>query len=142
MKLGRFFTLEELAASETASRLKISNKPTEAEIENLRQLVQKVLDPLRSLYGKPILVTSGFRSTELNAAVGGVSKSQHLCGQAADIVSASGPYGNRRLLGLILQNAFGIPFDQCIAEMPDRKGRPRWIHISWAPNPRGEILFR
>lgn len=142
MKLGRFFTLEELTASATASKLKIYNMPGEAEIENLCHLVQKVLDPLRYLYGKPILVTSGFRSPELNAAVGGVSKSQHLFGQAADLVVSAGLSGNRRLLGLILQNASGIPFDQCIAEKLDRQGRPRWIHISWAPNPRGEILFR
>lgn len=142
MKLGRFFSLEELTASETANRLKISNNPREAEIENLHLLVRKVLDPLRCLYGKPILITSGFRSTELNAAVGGVSNSQHLFGQAADIVVSTGPSGNRSLLGLILQNASGIPFDQCIAEKLDRQGRPRWIHISWSFNPRGEILFR
>lgn len=142
MKLGQFFTLEELTASATANRLKISNKPTEAEVENLRQLVQEVLDPLRSQFRKPIIVTSGFRSTELNAAVGGVSKSQHLLGQAADIIATDGLLGNRRLLGRILLNASSIPFDQCIAEKLDRQGRPRWIHISWAPNPRGEILFR
>ena len=141
MKLGRFFTLEEMIYSATASRRGLKNNPSEQQIANLRNLVQKVLDPLRCLYSRPIRVNSGFRSPDVNAAVGGVQNSQHTTGCAADIATGS-LNGNRVLLGLLLQNAASLPFDQAISEKTDKYGRPSWIHISWSPNPRKQILFK
>lgn len=98
--------------------------------ENLRALVEVVLDPAREALGKPITVNSGFRCPLHNAAVGGVPNSQHLRGEAAD-VSAGSPEENLRLGKIIEEN--GV-FDQLIYEKCDAKGRPRWIHVSYKKN--------
>ena len=81
----KYFTLSELTYSATARQRGIRNEPDETQKENLRKLVENLLDPIRERWGKPILVTSGFRSQQLNKAVGGVRNSEHLTGCAADI---------------------------------------------------------
>ncbi len=94
---------------------------------NLTALASNVLDPLREAYGKPIVVTSGYRSEKLNRAVGGVKNSQHLTGCAADIRSVADTVAeNRRLFNLIQQ--LRLPFDQLI----DEHGYD-WIHVSHVP---------
>ena len=151
---SQYFTLRELTSSSVARQRKLQNIPNDSQLANLQALVTHVLDPLRALYGSPLYVNSAFRSAEVNAAVGGVANSQHTKGQAADITTGS-PDGNRSLLGLILahcapaaplpngrgQGVGLLPFDQLIAEKCDRYGRPRWIHISFAPKGRGELFF-
>lgn len=87
MRLTRNFKLGEFCHSATADRLGINNSPSEAVIDNLRRLCVVVLQPLRDKLKKPILVTSGYRCRELNEAVGGAPTSQHLQGEAADIVA-------------------------------------------------------
>lgn len=89
-----YFTVEELCYSATAKRLGIDNSPNKEVVENLNKLVENVLDPLREKYGKPIMVSSGYRCEKLNKAVGGAAKSQHLTGKAADICVA----GNKKKL--------------------------------------------
>ena len=81
----KFFTIEELTKSTTAQQKGIKNVPSKEEEQNLIALIENVLDPLREAYGKPIIVTSGYRCPALNRAVGGASTSQHMTGQAADI---------------------------------------------------------
>ena len=76
----RNFTIQELTASATVAAKKINNDPTPEAAENLKQLVNNVLDPLRDAYGKPIRVNSGYRSPALNAAVKGSKTSQHMNG--------------------------------------------------------------
>ena len=150
---SKYFTLRELTASSVARQRKLQNIPVDSQLANLQALVTHVLDPLRALYGSPLFVNSAFRSAEVNAAVGGVANSQHTKGQAADITTGS-PDGNRRLLGLLLSHCalaaplpdgrgqgMGLLFDQLIAEKCDRYGRPRWLHISYAPKGRGEVFF-
>ena len=83
----KYFTLDELIHSDTADRLGIDNSPTSEAVQCIDDLVTNVLDRLRSEWNHPIIVTSGYRCNELNAAVGGTRNSQHLKGQAADIVS-------------------------------------------------------
>ena len=85
MKISKNFTLEEFSRSETAQRLKIDNAPGSEQIINLCALVHHVLQPLRDHYGQPVKISSGFRCPALNKAVGGVTNSQHMRGQAADI---------------------------------------------------------
>lgn len=82
---SEYFTLEELIKSRTATKLGINNTPNAEEIRNLQYGVNMVLDPLRRLYQKPIVINSGFRCLELNKAVGGVTNSWHTKGNAADI---------------------------------------------------------
>ena len=138
--LGKYFTLDELTASATARRLSLSNVPRAEHVENLRQLVAHTLDPLRQLWGKPLRVNSGYRSPTLNAIVGGARNSQHCLGCAADITTGS-LTDNRALLQLIRRHAETLCFDQLIAERCDAQGCPRWLHISWSPAPRHQILL-
>lgn len=80
-----YFTLQEFIKSSTAARLKIDNTPTNEILRNLQYGVSMVLDPLRRIHQKPIIITSGFRCEKLNKAVGGVANSWHTKGNAADI---------------------------------------------------------
>lgn len=85
MKRPKYFQLEELLKSETALNAQIENLPSWEDVENLQELAQLVLDPIRQAWGQPLIVTSGFRSPELNVAVGGVPTSEHMIGCAVDI---------------------------------------------------------
>lgn len=85
MNVTENFTLEELYKSSTAEKLKINNTPNEEVKNSLILLALKVLQPLREAFGKPITVTSGYRSQALNQAVKGAKNSQHLKGEAADL---------------------------------------------------------
>lgn len=126
----KYFTIAELTKSETAERKGISNIPLSEHKANLTTLVNKVIDPLREAYGKPIVVTSGYRSPMLNKAVGGVSTSQHCKGEAADIVPK-----DRKDMRKLFDLAKALPdFDQLINEKPDKNGVPTWIHISYSSN--------
>jgi len=131
----KYFTIEELTASATAKRKGISNKPTADIVAALERLVENVLDPLREAWGAPIIVTSGYRSPKLNAAVGGARGSQHTYGQAADIRTVSDrPEDNRRLRDLLV--SLNLPFDQLIDEFSCD-----WLHVSYrASGNRGQIL--
>ncbi len=128
--IGRYFTLEELIFSQTAVRKGISNIPDATQAANLQALVKHVLDPLRAHLGRPIVVSSGFRSPRLNAAIGGVSTSQHCFGQAADIVVPGMAVAD------VVQAArdLRLPFDQLIDEFGS------WTHISYGPRHRRQVL--
>lgn len=127
MELTPHFSLEEFIVSNTAARKGIDNTPSISVINNLRLLCMHVLEPLREklkeTYGKemPIIVTSGYRSPKLNAAIGGAKNSQHIEGKAADI----------HVPGLTIEELFefirtNLTYDQCIQEFNS------WVHISWA----------
>lgn len=130
--MAEFFTKSELTRSDTARILKIDNTPTPEASAALDALMWNVLDPIRRMWGKPIIVNSGYRCPELNAAVGGSATSQHMKGEAADI-TAGDPTKNKELFDMIAQSA--IPFDQLIDEK-----NYRWIHVSYRPNGRRNIL--
>lgn len=127
----KYFTIEELCASAVARARNIPNHPTSDVRENLTRLIDRVLDPIREAWGGPVTVTSGFRAQLLNKAVGGVSTSQHLSGEAADITVGS-QADNRRLfeLAVSLQKEGKIQFDQLIWEKGSATG-PDWIHVSY-----------
>jgi hypothetical protein len=129
----KYFTISELTKSATAKRLGIDNTADASIRANLTALVENVLDPLRVRWGMPIIVTSGYRSTALNKAVGGAALSQHTKGEAADIRTVSDSrVDNMKLLRCLLRS--GIVFDQVIAEYVDAAGRPDWIHVSFKRN--------
>ena len=122
----KYFTMNEMTASATAKRLGIPNIPSWRETENLRLLVENVLDPLREAWGHPIIVTSGFRCKLLNEMVGGAPNSQHVQGMAADIRTLSDlPQDNERLFDLARR--LDLPFDQLIDEYAYN-----WVHISFS----------
>lgn len=122
-KLSDNFTLQELTFSSMAQRLKISNFPDEARIENLRVLCQKVLQPIRNRWGNPITVTSGFRCEKLNKLIGGSALSQHLNGEAADIIC----FNNKELWNLIVEMIKNEEIE--VGQLIDEKNL-KWIHIS------------
>ena len=116
------FTISELLKSDTALKHKLWNgAPKEAE-ENLRALVDEVLDPLREAYGRPIRVTSGYRCPKLNRLVGGSPNSQHMRGEAADIQPVVGNEADLpELARILIANG---KFDQLIIY-------PTFIHVSY-----------
>lgn len=127
MKLTEHFTLEELTNSPTAKRLNIDNTPSEKIEEELMETAQ-LLEKIRTVYKKPIIVTSGYRCEKLNKAVGGAKTSQHMKGQAADIRSVSDtPQDNKDLfmtiMGMMIQKE--IEVGQLIDEY-----NYNWIHVS------------
>lgn len=128
----RYFTITELCKSSTATKHKIDNTPNQEIIDNLEQLVEYVLDPLREGYGKPIRVNSGYRCPALNKAVKGSKTSSHMKGLAADITVGS-PTKNKQLFELAQE--LKLPFDQLIDE-----SNFSWVHISYSKKPRKQIL--
>jgi len=126
--MAKYFTLKELCASETAAKKGFDNFPSFEVVEHLRDLTEKILDPLREAWGKPIRVTSGYRCTKLNTAIGGSPTSVHKVGWAADLQPTSGKVDDfidfaRRWVMLN-----GIRFDQFIRETDKRTGSV-WLHI-------------
>lgn len=129
MNLSENFTLDEFLVSQTASRQGIDNIPSPEVVENLRNLVVNVLQPLRHKFG-PMCVSSGFRCPKLNAAIGGAVNSQHIYGMAADINIPG--IGNDALAVYIRDN---MDFDQVILEFYT-PGKPAsgWVHVSYNTN--------
>jgi uncharacterized protein YcbK (DUF882 family) len=124
----KYFTIKELTRSTTAQLRGLDNTPSQQVIDNLRALVENVLDPLREAWGAPIHVNSGYRCAALNKAVGGVPTSQHILGEAADITVGTRAQ-NQRLYALLRQ--LDLPVDQAINEHDFR-----WIHVSYGPRHR------
>lgn len=122
----KYFTIQELTASQTAKAKGIDNKPTPGIQQNLETLINKVLNPVREAWGEPLRVNSGYRSPELNKAVKGAKNSHHMLGMAADITAGS-KAKNKKLFTLIQE--INIPFTQLIDEK-----NFTWIHISYDPN--------
>lgn len=131
----KYFTLTELIQSNTARILGICNKPSEKDIRHLVELVDNFLDPLRIAWGKPIIVTSGFRCKKLNTAVGGSKTSVHQIGYAADIVPKRGDFDKFVEFVLKWVEENDVPFDQILIES-NSKGS-RWLHIGLRNN-KGE----
>ena len=135
MNLTEHFTLEEMTRSEAAARHGYDNTPNEAEIANLTRLCELLEQVKATLGGKPIMVNSGFRSKQVNDAVGSKDTSQHRIGCAADI-RVPGMTPREVVQACIDAN---LPFDQIILEFD------AWTHIS-VPNvagadPRGSKLI-
>ena len=120
----KYFTIKELTNSSTAKKLGIDNTPTPEIRVKLNTLIS-ALDKIREQYGKPIIVTSGYRCPELNRAVGGVNSSQHVKGEAADLVGRNDDE-TRKIFEKA--KAFG-QFDQLLYEK-NSKGNI-WVHISY-----------
>ena len=127
MKISKNFTLEELTASATAKARGISNNPGQTDIVNLCGLVHNVLQPLRNWWGKEVKIGSGYRSLALNRAVGGVSNSQHMKGEAADLCIDGDIQKGKSWFQFIKQHC---EFDQLIWEKNPKTGA-YWVHVSY-----------
>lgn len=134
--MGKYFTIKEMCSSNTARVKRIENVPNKEQEKNLEALIDNILDPLRETYGKPINVSSGFRSYHLNKAVGGAANSQHTLGQAADIYCTN-KQDNKKLFDLI--QSLNLPFDQVIWEKGN-DSYPDWVHVSYSSRNRRQVL--
>jgi len=128
MNLSKNLTLAEVTKSTTAKRLGIDNTPDEWTTENLRQVAINIFQPLREAFGCPIYVSSGYRSAELNTAIGGSARSQHVEGRALDLdADVYGGCTNSQVFNWIKEN---VDFDQLIWEFGD-SDNPDWVHVSY-----------
>ena len=127
MKLSANFQLSELVKSQIAERKGISNNPSPAHIDNLKALCVNVLQPIRSHFEAPVMISSGYRSPELCIAIGSKITSQHATGNAADLEVPG--IDNKVLATWIKEN---LEYDQLILEFY-RDGEPDsgWVHVSW-----------
>lgn len=137
MRLSNNFSLEELCASSMAKQKNINNQPTKEATEALGCLVQNLLQPLRDKLRRPIIVTSGYRCPELNKLVGGSQNSQHVLGQAVDIVVRG--MTPRTLAEFVTRT--GLTFDQMIVEEVNGTS---WLHLSYTRkfNRKERLLYR
>ena len=127
MELSKNFNLSEFTKSQTASRLRIDNTPNKTHIDSLKLLCEKVLQPIRDNFDKPVIISSGYRSPNLNRAIGGSLKSQHMTGQAADFEIPG--IDNYTLAKWIEAN---LNYDQLILEFYEG-GNSGWVHVGYSP---------
>ena len=130
MQLSTNLSLAEVTRSETAKRKGISNMPTPEHIENFKKLALNIFQPIREHFGKPIIISSGYRSAELNKAIGGSLSSQHCSGEAIDIDMDGTDITNKQIFDYIKDN---LNFDQMIWEF-GTDANPDWVHVSFAAN--------
>ena len=138
MKLSENLSLSEVIRSESAKRNGISNTPTPEHIENLKALAENIFQPIRDHFKKPIRISSGYRSKELNTLIKGSLSSQHSKGQAIDLDNDGTDITNRQIFDFVKDN---LPFDQLIYEFGD-DDNPNWVHVSYNRNgkQRGQVL--
>ena len=129
MKLSEHLDLSEVTRSESAKRKGIANNPTAEHLENFKRLAEHVFEPIRNHFGVPIHISSGYRSKELNKAVGGSSTSDHCYGRAIDIDmdGSSSDVSNNDVFHFIKDN---LKFKQLIAEFPE-VGKLGWVHVAY-----------
>ena len=126
-QLTPHFTLAELTVSPTAKRLGLPNTPTAAHIENMKYVCEKILEPVRAHFGKPVQVNSSYRSPAVNKAVGGSPTSQHSNGEAVDFEVPG--ISNKVVADWVADN---LEFDQVILEFYSAKdgANSGWVHAS------------
>jgi uncharacterized protein YcbK (DUF882 family) len=120
--ISKHITIDEATFSAKAVSNKISNVPNEAQLKAMQLVAEKLFEPLRVWYGKPIKINSFFRNSQVNKLVGGSSTSQHCKGEAIDI-SAGSKTENKKLFDYVCKN---LDFDQVINEYDFT-----WVHISY-----------
>lgn len=132
-RIAGSFWLSEFLRSDIAVRKGLDNVPKAVELANIRNILAPGMQRVRDTLGVPVLITSGYRSAEVNAAVGSSETSQHRQGLAADFIAPQ--FGTPRTITRYLMERSGeIKFDQLIWE-------GGWVHISFVPtNPRSEVL--
>lgn len=126
----KYFTLKEFLVSGAAKRMGVDMTPSAAVKANIEGLVNNILDPLRERIGLPIFISSGYRPVQVNRAVGGSDTSQHVYGEAADIVVHGVP--PMAVCKIIID--MGLPFDQLIQEFGE------WTHVSFSPRNRRQVM--
>lgn len=124
----KYFSIAEFLRSDAAEKYQVNNIPGDEELSkvltNINALVNNVLDPLRAMIGRPIIITSGYRNRQINELVGGSKTSQHLTGKAADFHVRGFTPQQMNVVYQTIQMLFD--FDQLIF-YPSKN----IIHVSW-----------
>ena len=138
MNLTENVSLKELTKSESATRFGISNEPTEEALSNLQKLATHILQPVRDHFGKPLIITSGYRSPELCLKIGSSIKSQHCLGIAVDCEVLGVP--NKELADWVVNN---LEYDQVILEFwTPEQINSGWVHISYNKSGNRKMYLR
>ena len=133
MKLTANITLDELTKSQVAERKGINNNPNPQQIENLKNLAINILQPVRSHYNKPLIISSGFRCAQLCVEIGSSVNSQHVADNDAAAADFEIPGVDNRELALYIKNE--LEFDQLILEFyRDNEPSAGWKHCSYSTN--------
>lgn len=129
MKLSKYVSLAEVIKSDTATKRGIDNSPTAEHLENLKVICTEVFDKVREHFGKPLFISSGYRSAALNKAIGGSATSDHNNGRALDLDQDFRGNGitNRQVFDYIKDN---LEFDQLIWEFGSNDN-PDWVHVGY-----------
>ena len=135
-KISKHVSYREGVYSITALRLGLNNDPSDAHLQNMKLLSEKIFEPLRMYVNGPIKINSFYRGPELNKAIGGSAKSQHCHGQAMDIDDTYGHMSNATMYKWIKEN---LDYDQMIWEFGD-DNNPAWVHVSYVDP--GSIRYR
>jgi len=137
MKLSEHFTLDEFTSSQTATRCGINNAPPAEYMPALERTAQG-MEMVREVLGDvPILVSSGYRSPELNMLVNGSHGSQHLLGEACDFTAPA--FGSpEEIMRAIIKSE--VPYDQLILEYYDPTRHTGWVHVSFSLRNRRQKL--
>ena len=134
--ISKHITLKEATYSATGEAKKIDNTPTAEHLENMKLLAEKVFEPVREWYGKPIKINSFYRGKALNAAIpGSSSTSQHSFGQAMDMDTTS---DNKKIFDYIKDN---LDWDQLIFES-GTDANPDWVHVSYKKSGNRKQVLR
>jgi len=127
MSISKHISYKEATRSNTAARFGIRNVPNRQQYTNMQLVANHVFEPLRKHFGVPIYVSSFFRSSALNAKVGGAKTSSHTRGEAIDLDDVLGGVSNLEIFDWIKAN---LEFDQLIWEF-GTDYNPAWVHVSW-----------
>ena len=126
-KISKHISYKEGVYSTTALRLGLKNDPSDAHLQNMKLLSEKIFEPLRAYVNGPIKINSFYRGDKLNEAIGGSFKSQHCSGQAMDIDDTYGNASNAEMFNWIRAH---LDFDQMIWEFGTDEN-PAWVHVSY-----------
>jgi len=139
MKLTENLSLAEVTKSATAIRMSIANTPSATHLIALKEVSKNIFQPCREHFGKPLAVTSGYRSEALNEAINGSKNSQHSKGEALDLdADVFGGFSNAELFNYIKSS---LAFDQLIWEFGNNNN-PDWVHCSYkTQGNRNEVLI-
>jgi hypothetical protein len=140
MQVSKYVVLSELTTSETAKRKGISNMPTPEHLENLKVTCEAVHTPVREHFGKPIFISSAYRSNALNKAIGGSASSDHCAGKALDLDQDDKGTGvtNKMVFDYIKDN---LEFDQLIWEFGSNSN-PDWVHVGYRKGQNRKQILR
>ena len=137
MKLSKNLTYAEAIRSETAKRRRIENTAHGVILDNLKLTADKIFQPVRDHFNKPIYVSSMYRCERLNGLVGGSKNSKHITGQAIDIDNDGTDVSNRDIFYYIKDN---LKFDVLIWEYNDDS--PSWVHCSYVEGLNRGLVYR